>query len=155
MTLGISFKWLRKCKKRKAPQQSAFIPGVLCEYTGNAFSGILVHTLQREKDDECISQIVLVTPSFQRNSNLQSFLPNISDLELQMKRFLPRTFQICYTSKGIARSLGNTRAVLWLPFICIFSLTMCVSVFQYSMCVLFCLLLSTISCQSTYRDNKK
>lgn len=36
LTLGFNFKRLRKHKRRKVPQQPPFIPGVLCEYTGNA-----------------------------------------------------------------------------------------------------------------------
>lgn len=36
LNLGINFKWFRKCKKRKIPQQAAFILGLLCDYTRSA-----------------------------------------------------------------------------------------------------------------------
>lgn len=125
-------------KESKAPQQSTFIHGVLCEYTGNALLWNSCERLTKRKRwwvyfSNCC--VYALHPEEQQPAVLP--LRHISHLGLQMPWFLPFpeppkhptsfSSSCSFPLQGVAQTLGNSRALLWLPLIFVFSLMMDVS----------------------------
>lgn len=127
LILGIDFKWLRKCKKRKIPWQAVFIPGGLCEYTGSTLLWNSWAHITKRKLWWVFSQIVLFMASFQRNKVLPP--RHFPDLGLQMEWFLPQTsqtslfllLQLFFSLKGRSTPFGehqtNVLAAIYLHFL--------------------------------------
>lgn len=125
-------------RKRKYPNSWRVYLMCFVSTLEKHISEILMHALQRKKNDVCVSLIILFMPSFQSNGNLQSFLSNISDLELEMELFLPRTSQMCYASKGVAQfgeHQSSAMATIYLHFLldagCLCTFSLCVAPLCY------------------------